>query len=420
MKMIIIDEFNSLNNGEMARVISAIEGIKNYIPNVNFTIFSSDPEIDKERYKKFDIKVIKRPWYLQSKIFIISLILSMLLAFITIINCLFSRFFKKGKFQQYDIFIHLLGDVFNDYGIIPLFYHLFHISIGLIIGKPVIIYGESIGPFKNHQLKFLTKVVLNRVSLILVREEISFKYLSEMGVNKSKIRLTNDPAFALIPASQERIEIILSQENIKKGNKPFIGISPVQGIRPDIFPQIIGFEKKYEEYIEFIANITDYIQEKLDANIVFVPHVLRHDDDDRIICEKIMQKIENKKNVVILKGMYTADELKGIISQFDIFLGSRMHATIASTSMYVPTIALAHSHKFIGIIGGILDQNDFVIDLRKSNTEDLLNETKSKIDYSWKNRDIIREKLYESMKKAREKAFLNGKYVKELCESINQ
>lgn len=40
-----------------------------------------------------------------------------------------------------------------------------------------------------------------------------------------------------------------------------------------------------------------------------------------------------------------------------------MHATISSTSMLVPTIAIAYSHKIPGVIGEVLG-NEYIIDIR--------------------------------------------------------
>jgi polysaccharide pyruvyl transferase WcaK-like protein len=51
----------------------------------------------------------------------------------------------------------------------------------------------------------------------------------------------------------------------------------------------------------------------------------------------------------------------------DVFVGARMHATIAAFSSGVPTIPIAYSRKFEGLFGSL--GYNHVIDITKLNTE---------------------------------------------------
>ena len=93
-----------------------------------------------------------------------------------------------------------------------------------------------------------------------------------------------------------------------------------------------------------------------------------------------------------------------------------MHATVASTSMLVPTVGIAYSHKMHGIIGKILGQEIYVLDIQDLTYETLL----SKIKDAWENREKIRKALELKIPAVKEKAMLNGKLVKELVDSLNR
>ena len=114
----------------------------------------------------------------------------------------------------------------------------------------------------------------------------------------------------------------------------------------------------------------------------------------------------------MIKGEYSPQELKGIIGLCDLFIGSRMHSTIASTSMLIPTVGIAYGHKMHGVLGEGLRQNKYIIDINELTYETLM----SKTNYVWTHRKEICKDLKTRMPKIRDKCLLNGKLVKELLD----
>ena len=427
-KILLTGSSDSLNNGGMAMALSTADTLKKFIPDAKFSILSSCFSVDSKRYAPYNINVIERAWRgdrIRTKQRLLRLIMVATLTSITLFNCIlwrifFNKILKQNKFSARgtkdfvtsDIIIDISGDsLTEDYGF-PIGYE---ILLGIITGKIVVIYAQSIGPFRNRLTQFLMKLILNRVNLITTREVITKRYLQEvLGINSPRIYLTAESAFLLKPASDERINKILLSEGINPNEKPLIGISPSRIIHRYGFPDCKSPGEKYQNYIKFMAKITDYMVEELNATVIFIPHVVAPNNDDRVVSYEIYQVIRNKHKVKLITSECTADELKGIIGICDMFIGCRMHATIASTSMHVPTIAIAYSHKTHGIIGEMLGQEKLVIDIRDFKSNDLLSELKSKIDYAWKNRDFSRNDLTEKMKVIQERALLNGKLVRDL------
>jgi polysaccharide pyruvyl transferase WcaK-like protein len=285
--------------------------------------------------------------------------------------------------------------------------------LGLVINKPTVIYAQSIGPFNNFIIRNLARFILRRVDLVTVREKITLEYLNNIGIHGHHIHLTSDSAFLLEPAPRGTIRKILEEEGITVGKKPLIGISPSQAIHRWAVKDSANLDERYVRYVNFMANIADYLIEKLDATVLLIPHVMTSNGDG-VVSRKILHAIKNKGGVRIIKHEYDAEEMKGIIGACDMMIGCRTHSTIASTSMYVPTISIAYSHKTQGIIGEMLGQKDFIVDIRKKNFDDALLETISKIDSMWANRGRIRRELKEKMIKVRKSAELNAKLVKSI------
>ena len=418
-KILLTGVYNSLNNGGMAVVLGASKTLKNILPDAEIALLSSHPQIDTRRYSNSDIRIIDF-WYKKTDSSVTTYVYSSLRAASLMCNSLINRFTHmrfNNIYTDYDVIVDLSCDSLSDYyGRFPLFYFLFTIFQGVIIKRPVIICAASVGPFENKLSKLMAKFVLNKVDLITLREEISNDYLVKTGINKPRIYQTADLAFLMEPAPHRRIEEILANEGIREFDRPLIGITASQLISRYAFPSISCSEEKYNQYINTMIKLTDFLADKLNATIFLVPHGVVPTEDDRIACRKIYEGSKNKDNIKFIKGDYTADELKGIIGLCDMFIGCRMHSTIAATSMCVPTIAIAYSHKFYGVIGKMLNQNKYIVDIRELDPDSLLSVLTSKVNEFWPKRESVRAELREKAHKVQELATFNLILVKEILE----
>ncbi|CAD7775861.1 Polysaccharide pyruvyl transferase [Candidatus Methanoperedenaceae archaeon GB37] len=400
----------SWNKGSAAQVISTCKTLKKFIYDARFTLISHYPELDSKYCKIYNIKIVSSIWWRLPRMRILPFIHYRI--FFPISNILWSILFKIGLnpisinssvIQEYtsaDIVIDLSGDSFSDSK------GGFAISIsstillGRSLKKPTVLYSQSIGTFKKWTLP-LAKFCLNKVDLIIVREEITKNYLEEIGI-KSPIYLTADCAFVLETAPYERVKEILSKEKVDTNKRPLVGISANAML-----------DDKENNYAKSMAQLIDYVIKKLNAQIVFVPHVvaIKEGDkgDDRVIDEKIYKLARNKENIDLIKGDYSPEELKGIIGLCDIFIGGRMHANIAALSSYVPTMATAWSHKYYGIMRAV-GQENYVCDFKTMKFEEL----RSKIDDLWDNKEKIREELKVKVEDQKRLAWYSGKLVRDV------
>jgi len=427
MKFLITSVYCSLNNGEMALVTSIVTNLKRIFPEAEFTIFSSTPIDDFRRYKEYQLKVVPR---YRSKIKILNLF--QLLA--DFIFCLLSYLLDKTfgiKISTYNsktnVTEYILSDVVidagadnfsDDYGIRFTIASIYNMLLGILLKKPVIILAQSIGPFNNFLTRFLAKFVLKRVSLITVREKITLNYLKSLGINKS-INLTSDLAFLLKSKKTEKTEKLLKKASREN---PVIGFNPSALIYKKAFPKIRNLREKYKKYVETMSKTIDYLVEEFDANVILIPHVLGpgEENDDRTIIRKIYNLTRNKHRIYLADDEYFPNELKEIIGQCDLFIGSRMHSTIASTSKHVPTIALSYSHKYEGIIGKTLGLEDYIIDVRKHNPEETFFLLKNRIDSLWKERNRIHRTLVKKTAEIEKLSSQNFRLISNLINNIKR
>jgi colanic acid/amylovoran biosynthesis protein len=421
-KVLIINTPGLSNRGGMAALIGALKNLSDNLPEAQVTVLCHNlDEWDTlaDICRKYKADIARHPWYKGKTSRLATLLYSGVPACWTVVSCVLNRPARKigikfkGIIQTSKLILDLNIDSLNDnYGVFYPVWALSNLLLGKMAGKTVVVWSSGVGQFNHRFTRLAAKFVLNKMDMIIVRETDSKEYLTRIDVNRPEIYATADHAFYMDPASKERISEILVKEGLNNRERPLIGISASQLIPRYAFPNIQTQEEKYKKYIEVMANVLDYLINKIDANIILIPHTISTYRNDRIISEKIKDVVLNKDRVSILVKDYMADELKGIIGECDLFIGARLHATIAATSMGIPTIAIVYGQKSFGIMGEMMGQKAYVVAIEKFDPEHVLSELKSRIDSIWENRIAINIELNSRVKTAREKTLLNTSLLK--------
>ena len=284
--------------------------------------------------------------------------------------------------------------------------HVFSLFLAQILRKPVILYACSIGPFVGRYNQWIARYTLNRAHLIILREKISSKILSELGVSRPLIYVTTDVAFLLGDCDRARTHELFSKHRINRSTLN-IGIS----IRPYNFPEHTNPAKKIEEYLNAFAHLSEYAIEKYNAAVYFMPQGIEPGYNDISIAEQVVGRLSVRDNVHIIKKDYSPQELKTLYGFMDIFLGVRMHANIFALSSNTPTIAISYEPKTKGIMS-MLGLEEYVLDIR--NLDEL--EFKLKLDTLIDRKEQIRDHLSKILPEIFEKASESALIVSEFLE----
>ncbi len=396
----------SNNKGSTAMLMSAKESLETVLDNPNFVLLSIFSLHDLEYGEEYGIKVVdyKFNFFIFLSRFIKSFLYYLFKSQI-INNDDVLKIMKDA-----DLIVDLSGDGFSDLsGVFETIASCYDILLVKLLNKPIAIYAQSIGPFNNFLTRHLSKFSLNKVDLLIVREKISENYLKKLGV-RNEIHLTADAAFILEPLTNNQIQTVLFEEKINIKSHPIIGISVSQHLY-----KLYTKNGNSNRYIETMAKVSEYLIKEFNANILFIPHVTNNlNIDDRSIAQMVYNEMRLKDNVSLINSDYSPKLLKRIIGNCDLFVGARMHANIAALSMNVPTIAIAYSHKFYGIMGS-LGMLDYVIDYKELNYQILI----SKINEIWANYDLIKNNLSNSINIIKANSTQNANLVKNLINNSN-
>ncbi len=100
--------------------------------------------------------------------------------------------------------------------------------------------------------------------------------------------------------------------------------------------------------MRLLANAADYMVDRLDADLVFVPMEPRQKDTQH--SHAVVSKMAYAHRASVLKGDYTSGQLLSLIGHFDFAVGMRLHFLIFAALNRVPFVALPYSSKVQGFL----------------------------------------------------------------------
>lgn len=383
------------NKGDQGILQGSITQIKKIIPDAEFVVSSLYPKLTNKTSLLDIIDWILPVRNVEKTGLLLTYFQSMIDALLIIMWVIFSKnhntnFFlfttkQKKILQMYltaDIIVSIGGHHFTNLNPPHYFFtHLFSCLVAKLLGKKVVIYGQTIGPFFNPFWKYFSGWVINKVDLIMVREEGSRRVLETLNLENPEIYTIPDTAFNLYPAKEERINQILEKEKIPN-NTQIVGITIHKGYWSSKEIHI------RENYMRCISKIADFIIETYNEDVIFVPMEREYPNDDRPLCKCIIQTMSNQKRAHLIMGDYMPDEICGIMNKMDFFIGTKMHSIIFSLLAKTPTIAISYHEKFQYIMA-MMRQEKYVLNINNLNFNDL----KYIVQDIWNNQLIIRNDL---------------------------
>ncbi len=307
-----------------------------------------------------------------------------------------SRKESQSEIENLDLLIVGGGGILYDEDVKV---YLREAQIAHLNGVPVMIYAVGAGPLRDPASQAMVREVLDSAAVVTVRDKPSLQILENIGILR-EIIVTADPAF-LLEAEDIKINI-LQEEGIGKGRKLFgISIREPGRAAPDI---------KEEHYQVVIANAADYMIDRYDAHIVFVP-MERKTAYDLHQSHSVIAKMVWPQHAPVLEAEYNPGPIMSVVKQFDFVLGMRLHFLIFAALQSVPFVPLPYSSKVMGLL------EELQID-----TPPLENITPGRliayIDRAWDQRNKIIECTRNFLPKLQQRAHQNNTLLVELLRII--
>lgn len=218
-------------------------------------------------------------------------------------------------------------------------------------GRPMVIWGASVGPFDKAGAAYEQAVInkLRTVDALFVREGISAAYLARHGL-EANVRQVADPAFVMEPVAPEPTKLGV--------------VVPEQAIGFNFSPLMARFvtDGDVERCITLVQACVRAMIMRLDRPVVLIPHVTTSHSNDHAFLSAVAAPLQTEGlPVILLPPTLSAAETKWVISRMACFAGARTHATIAAFSTAVPTLSFAYSIKARGLNRDLFGHEAFVL-----------------------------------------------------------
>jgi colanic acid/amylovoran biosynthesis protein len=263
-------------------------------------------------------------------------------------------------------------------------------------GKPLFLLPQTFSTFKDAGCRAKAQFILQNAAQVWARDPQSYQALEDLlgrDFDPHLHRQGVDMAFGLRTIKPSRVPDWLLEWKQSKADGPIIGLN----FSGRLYAQSVAGLKLglKSDYGQLARNIVCWMLTHTNTRIMLIPHVFDAESGigtDIGAYRDILSKIdpEYRDRVKIIDNVSHPCIIKWYIGQADWFLGSRLHATIASISQGVPTLALVACDKFQGIFNGC-GQRAAVTDMRLHDRETVL----GFVVRSWCNRAQTREALIE-------------------------
>jgi len=404
MHILITDYHCASNRGDAAILEGIVASLQKYFPNAEITVLTEYPSAARLINNVNSVKQTIVPFRASN----VKKNLAILYALIG------ASFIKRGinlpgmemilgrlsldAYINADLVISTGGSFLNDFYAPGNLGRLLGLYFAKKLGKPVVLYAQSIGPLDRAPYRQIAQHVLNKVDLIILRDSRSKKILASMKVNKPPIYVTADAAFAMPLVSPKPMQIWRHEASIpieKKGLKVSISVRR--------WPHYLVVNG-HKEYVAAIAALADWLIVDRDAQIVFISTCTGfagYHTDDRVVAHEVIDRMVQckRKKPVIIYGEYTPQELSAMYGCMDLHIGTRMHSNILAMLAKTPVVAIAYEFKTKELMEAF-GLGEYVVDINDIKVDDL----KVKVAKALANREQIRNQINTRLPEMRTKA----------------
>ncbi len=355
----ISGSYGGLNLGDEAILEAIIMQLRGALP-VEIVVFSRDPQDTLQRHRVEHAVPVRQ----------------------------LTRAEARAEIERLDVFVLGGGGILYDNEAEK---YLREVFLAYEARIPVFVYAISAGPLHHGSTRSAVRDALNNAAIITVRDRQARKLLEDVGVAQD-IQVTADPALLL--GSEPLAPDLLKREGLDTERR-LVGFSVREPgpAAPDI---------DVDHYHKLLANAADFMVDRLNADIVFVPLERQHMDMQH--SHAVVAQMQCAQRATVLKGEYTSRQLLDLVGRFEFSVGMRLHFLIFSALQNVPFVALPYASKV----------NDLLKDLEMEmpplyhvNTGRLL----ATIDRSWDWRDAIRERIQRLLPGLQQRALETNKLL---------
>jgi colanic acid/amylovoran biosynthesis protein len=241
----------------------------------------------------------------------------------------------------------------------PLWGRIVELEAALAMGKPLVLFTQSLGPFADRRHRRALRSIARRARLVLLRDERSRAHLADIGAAGDHIHVVADAAFGLTaplrPAAPAGLRVAVSVRD---------------------WPYAAGDGARANRvYREAIAALVERLVRERDAQVTFVSTcqgVAEYWTDDSAVAAEVAALLapDVRDRVEVDRAFHTPADLLELLARHDVVVATRMHMAILSLVAGTPAFPIAYEFK-TRELAARLGLGGFVSDLEEVDAAEL-------------------------------------------------
>lgn len=220
---------------------------------------------------------------------------------------------------------------------------LFEFELALLMSKPLVLFTQSLGPFRQPLNRARLARIFEQAALILVRDEASRRHLEDLGVRHRRIQIAGDAAFVL--GDPERIARAQRRPDAPR---------PVRSVAISVrfweHFHHLGADAGMERYRRAIRAVTVHLVRKHMAHVTFLSTcqgIPEYWTDDSRTADEIVRGLppDVAGAVAVDRAFHTPVALREFAGACDLLIATRLHMAILALGAGTPVLPIAYEFK---------------------------------------------------------------------------
>ena len=272
-----------------------------------------------------------------------------------------------------DAVLWLAGlDLQDDSSLLKLIHTLVVFSSYRMMGLNIYVLMQGAGPIRTRWGRFLTRLILERVEVFLVRDSRSLELLRSLN-SKTRLIPARDGIFAgrcEVEKSDSKDLALVNRLTVRRAGQPLIGFNVrlwfhfAHSLIPYHFVKKRYTDRSREKMSQFIASSVAFVEAlrvELNAKVLLVSMYEPETEpweDDLPHLQKIKNHFPTDEDVQVVGESMSLTAFVSLIGSLDLMVGTRLHAALIALRVGVPAIHLSYTLKGRDIFAdlGLSDQ----------------------------------------------------------------
>lgn len=194
-------------------------------------------------------------------------------------------------------------------------------------GKPVVLTGQQIGPFRSAAIRRLVMDSLRAADLAGLREPGSSAELCRAaGLDESRVQTLGDDSFGVSAADDPSVDKVLSAHGIRRGE--FLAVNL----------RIAPYAGEHGNHLTWFGHMISRVADRLGVPVVFVPISLGSTDSDARTGHLLAEQVPGL--IVADRVAWSPSLVKGFLGASRGAVGASYHFCTFALSQAVPAVCV--------------------------------------------------------------------------------